>query len=557
MSHLRIGALVFLAFFSQVTAQVLLPHPRDLTLLSKDFSLFLSWLPDDSYPSGVSYTVQWRDPYDAQWEDVPHCRDISGRSCNITCVPRELHNRYWVRIRAQMRSRAGMASSAWVELKDIDYALYVEPAPPMLQVHETENIVRVNATFLYPSCAKDILQHQVYYNLETWEAGTEKKNRYERPEANVIELNMMQWPSGNYCFHARSYFQTNEKWSHFSRPVCTQLHGKGILQGAAENWTLIFLPLLLVVSAGPLSVYVWCRHKLKQAKTPQALDFSTFNSPKKLFEFGTMEEIVVDVLLCTGLPLDAGKRNRLPHQITRSPVCSLAEDDDEDEEDEDDSGGPIPYTEMHRFKKKDRDFQVGLDQKALDPSSQSGNAQPHGECWPVVMMPGPFDSIEWVTEKAVSGFSESLGASLLENSSMDDPLNFPITSPVARGEGQEDANSDIDFWPRMPRLTEGLDLVSPTRRQFMAARDHPEATCGQLDVSWLLEEQLINQESFEKDVSNCRELREEIPLLMASCKEDLENETLGGDGDSGVLSRSRFHGYEPKHIPYIARAQVG
>ncbi|KAJ7304341.1 hypothetical protein JRQ81_011890 [Phrynocephalus forsythii] len=557
MSHLRIGIVALLASLIQITGRVLLPPPRHLRVLSKDFSLFLTWVPDESYPPGVSYTVQWKDPYDVHWEEVSHCRDISGRDCNITCVPTELHNRYWVQVRAQARSPSGMARSTWVPLKDIDYELSVEPAPPILQVHKTENSFVVKATFLYPSCTKDIFQHQISYNLEVWEAGTKNKMEYNELKAAVVEFNTTQWGSGNYCLHAQSYFPRNKKWSSFSPPLCTPWHKKGAaLQREAEIWKVrMVLPILLVLPIGLLGIF-WYKHKLKHPKMPQALDFTTFKCPKKLME--PMEVIAVDVLLCTGEPLEAGRKNRLPlpMHLTRSPRGSLSEEDDEDEEDEDDGGSPIPYRKMHPFMRKGRPLQTSsTDQKVVGPPSTSGNGQPQGGCLPEVMASGgPSLSTVRLTEGAASRSSESQWRSLSENS-MDDPLEVLVTCPATRGEGQ--AESKIECLPLSPRLAGGIGSVSPTRWPFMAVRDHPEAPCGQPDISRLLEEQLRDLEGFEEDTSGGSHLVDEVPFLAVSYKERVEDMVQGEGGDAGLSSRSQFCGYEPKHVPYLSRMPVG
>ncbi|XP_042295151.1 interferon lambda receptor 1 [Sceloporus undulatus] len=558
----------------QVLGNGFLPPPQNVTVVSKGFGLFLTWLPDEHYPPGVSYTVQWKNSF-VPWGDISHCRAISETICNITCASPNLNNRYWVQVKAQMRTGTGIISSIW-QWKSVDYEIHVNIVPPVLQLRKTEHTLWVNATFVYPSCTKAIFQQGLTYDLKIWaEHGTEKPREFKELTKNVMDINITDWRSGNYCVRAQAFFNNNnKKRSNFSEPICTLLHENSTaLQGGAQSWGFVAFPFLIMLSAGAIALFLWSKYKMKDIKMPQALDFSRFRSTKKLLEFGGRELITVYNLTCTEVPFTSEMRGRPGLQlysILTPSAHSLSEEDDEDDEDDDDS--LVPYTGMIKFQKKERNSQrIAMDQKVPDPSSGSGCSEPNGGCCLPDLMASErlFVSTEWETDvDYMSGFSENNRMSISENSSADSSLGFPAIRPTSRTEGQ-DANGDIDFLIQWPPMTKEPDFNFPTGLQFGDANSHPELTCKRLGNAQVTldeinldsfdlfhEEQLTEEESSEKDSSDCEGLFVERPLLKApSCKEDLENVLLGGSRDAGaeVLSSSMCHGYRPKHIPYISR----
>ncbi|XP_062995776.1 interferon lambda receptor 1 [Elgaria multicarinata webbii] len=526
MSPLRIGILVVLASLSQALGQELLQPPRNLTLASKDFDLFLLWLPADGYPPKVSYAVQWIDPFGMSWKDVSHCTDIFETVCNLTCVSPEINNRHRVRVKAQMSTSTGIISSTWVQLRDIEYTVQVELAPPILQVEKIENSLLVNTAFSYPSCVKDVFQH-LTYDLEIWAVGTKFRMTFHDKVEKTLDINVTELSSGKYCLHARASFPTNKKRSNFSEPVCTFLHGK------AENWQLLALPFLLMLSAGAFIVFLWYKNMVKRAKTPQTLDFSRYQGPKKLLEFGEREVIKVDALTCTAVRFVSGKRSQSGPQIysTFSPVHSLSEEDEDEEED--DSGRPTTYTarkDMHHH----------------------------------LIAPGPFVLAECMVGEDASGFPDSKRSSFSEVSSVEESPGFPTNDPAA-GAGQEDMSADIDILLQLPLP----DCNFPTVMQRMAAGGHPEANHGSLQGSeiarfgiqdkqdfseFLIEEQFIDERGSENDSSSCGRHMVEIPLLNVSFG-DLENGVPGGNRDLELdnILEPEFCESQPRHTDYISR----
>lgn len=221
-----------LAFLGQVlspTVKERLQAPRNLTVVSEDFKLFLRWQPADNYPPEVFYTVKWRNMY-AGW-NTTHCVNISATSCDITCVNQRPNNRF--RVQVEALERTGRSSAGVQYTKYIDYNLDVELAPPVLQVREAEKVLVVNTTFAIPSCVKDLFQ-DLCYELEFWEQGTKPMKSSDLTE-NVFRINTTLFSSGHYCVQAQAYHPMIRKRSNFSEPVCGLLHKGGITQQGGKK----------------------------------------------------------------------------------------------------------------------------------------------------------------------------------------------------------------------------------------------------------------------------------------------------------------------------------
>ncbi|KAF1497968.1 Interferon lambda receptor 1, partial [Eudyptula minor novaehollandiae] len=204
------------------SGHVQLPPPQNVTLLSKDFDMILTWTPGEGSPPDVTYTVR----YESQermdkWIKVPHCKNIRSTSCNLTCV---LPN-FFVKVRARVKAVSGRFQSPWVESQFKEYYLDVELAPPVLNVNVKKNLIHVNASFPLATCVESF---SWMYDLNLWEAGSKDKKQYEgifRKNKVTIDTTALR---GNYCLSARSSFQSIDfKHSKFSQPVCVLLNHKG------------------------------------------------------------------------------------------------------------------------------------------------------------------------------------------------------------------------------------------------------------------------------------------------------------------------------------------
>ncbi|NWI12759.1 INLR1 protein, partial [Crypturellus soui] len=208
-----------------------LAPPRNVTLLSKDFDMILTWMPGEGSPPDVMYTVRCESQDRmGKWIKVPHCKNIPSTSCNLTCA---LPN-FFVKFRARVKAISRRLQSRWVESEFKEYHLDVELGRPALALSVKESLILVNVSLPVATCVESF--HWMY-DLHLWEAGSGKRvsesgtSRDKRYE-NIFRKNTMKLDttalSGNYCLSARSSLQSVDfKHSEFSRPVCVLLNHRG------------------------------------------------------------------------------------------------------------------------------------------------------------------------------------------------------------------------------------------------------------------------------------------------------------------------------------------
>ncbi|XP_010170252.1 interferon lambda receptor 1 [Antrostomus carolinensis] len=368
MSTWRVGVLMALCFLRQTSGRVQLPPPQNVTLLSKDFDMILTWTPGEGSPPDVTYTVRYesQDRMD-KWIKVPHCKNIPRTSCNLTCV---IPN-FFVKVRARVKAVSGQFQSPWVESQFKEYHLDVELAPPVLNVNVKENLIHVNASFPLATCVEIFAW---MYDLNLWEAGSEDKKQYEhifRKDTVTIDTTALR---GNYCLSARSSFQSIDfKHSKFSQPVCVLLNHK-------VEWNFPFsatipmfvLPILLT------SALIICllKQDAEQKKLPHALDLSHLKAAELAFHCEPSEkEFFRDYLICTEKPMSQRNTKKTSSRSNLSWMASFlsSSSSEEEEEEEEDSGTFIPYTEMLQFPKRNLNCQPsGTAQEETSLDSGSG-----------------------------------------------------------------------------------------------------------------------------------------------------------------------------------------
>ncbi|KYO25772.1 interferon lambda receptor 1 [Alligator mississippiensis] len=461
MSAWRICVLITWCSLQRLQGEMQLPPPQNVTLLSKDFDIILTWLPGEGFPPDVVYMVKYR-----SWgnrnhlKTVAHCQNISETICNLTCVLSDPFTKYRARVKALSAGR----QSSWAESGYIEHHFDVELAPPVLGVKVRENLMTVNATFPLASCLKNEFQ-TLQYDLEFWEAGSNDKKQYKgKTMLQNVEINTTAF-SGNFCLSARTSFQVIDlKHSEFSRPVCVPLNPKGV------DWKLllvIVVPLfLLLLARGFLNCL--CKELAKSVKTPQVLDFSCPRPlPLVLEKKPNEEEFFVEELLISMLKLELQKRRNNPSARNNiSPAASLLS---LSEEEEDDSGF-TPYIEKPWFPKRGPNCQVsGVSQKGLELSSESGVSQPDGGSVPNLAGCG-FSRRDWrETEEDTSGFQDSEKTSLSDCSSLGHSRR-----PTDR---YEQRNVDVDRCQQEVFLqvtvpTEGLRFNPFSEDPHLPARGH-------------------------------------------------------------------------------------
>ncbi|KAM6399523.1 interferon lambda receptor 1 [Rhynochetos jubatus] len=446
MSPWRVGVLMALCFLRQTRGHNQLPPPRNVTLLSKDFDMMLTWAPGEGCPSDMTYTVR----YESQdrmgkWMKVPHCKNIHRTSCNLTCV---LPN--FVKARARVKAVSGQVQSPWVESQFKEYHLDVELAPPVLNVNVEENLIHVTASFPLATCVEGF---SWMYDLNLWEAGSEEKKQYKdnfRKNTVTIDTTALR---GNYCLNARSSFQSIDfKYSEFSQPVCVLLNHRAV------EWKFPF-PAMIPVFALPIlltSAFITCllKQDAKHKKVPHALDFFNVKAAGPAFQWELSEkEFLRDCLICTENPVSQNKVNKTSGRNNPPWMASFlsSSSEEEEEEEEEDSSTFIPYTEMPQFPKRHLNCQpsrTGQGETSLD--SGSGGLSMDSESVLDLRTLGFSFFPTRMNQVDTSGSQGNEEASLSHSSSLGRISLTDIRFPGPREHGEHDTDGD-----------ECLEMTSP------------------------------------------------------------------------------------------------
>ncbi|XP_059997076.1 interferon lambda receptor 1 isoform X3 [Lagenorhynchus albirostris] len=184
-------ASLLLCLMQSTSGRPLLAPPQNVTLLSWDFSVYLTWLPGPGNPQNMTYFVAYQSSATPkQWRRVKMCAGTKELQCSLMCLEKQdLCNKFKGRVRAV----SPRARSPWVESKSMDYFFEVEPAPPVLVFTRTDEILSVNATYQLPHCMpQPDLSYEVYF----WKEGTgnEDLSGHRHPGATFQ-------PSGPECLH--------------------------------------------------------------------------------------------------------------------------------------------------------------------------------------------------------------------------------------------------------------------------------------------------------------------------------------------------------------------
>ncbi|KAK2496946.1 hypothetical protein MC885_001831 [Smutsia gigantea] len=341
-------APVLLCLLQSAPRQPHLAPPQNVSLLSRNFSVYLTWLPGPGNPQNVTYSVAYQSSSNPRrWRKVEKCLGIKELACSLMCLEKQdLYNKFKGRVRAVSLH----ARSPWVESEYLDYLFEVEPAPPILEVTRTEEILNINATYQIPPCMPP---PDLKYEVDFWKNGTGNKTRFPvTPHDQPVQIPLQPATSGHHCLSARTiYTFGNPKYSEFSKPTCFFLEAPG------ASWAFLVLPpllglLLLVIATGCV---IWKSFTgnpwLQRAKMPRALDFSGHRHPVTTFQ-PSGPESPDDLVLCPQKELTRrvmlSPRVRAPAAVQAGSKDS-AEEERDSEGDADDSLSSQPYIEPPPF----------------------------------------------------------------------------------------------------------------------------------------------------------------------------------------------------------------
>nr|XP_030146370.3 interferon lambda receptor 1 [Taeniopygia guttata] len=477
MTSWRGGTLMALCLLQQARGHVQLLPPQNVTLLSKDFAMILTWAPGEGSPPDVTYTVRYesQDRLD-KWMKVPHCRNISRSFCNLTCA---LSNLY-VKVRARVKAVWGRSQSPWVKSQFKDYYSDVELAPPVLTLNVRDDSIHVRASFPLPTCVENLTWK---YDLNLWEAGSEDKKKYEgyfRKDTVTINTTALR---GKYCFSARALYESiNLKHSEFSQPVCVLLNHKA--QWKLPLLVVILLFVLPIFVAGP---FVCClvKHEAKQRKMPQVLDFSQFKAAGPTFHLELSEkEFCSDDLNCSDKPVPQRRTNRalgghyLPWMASFPLSSSSLSPSGSEDEEEEDSSTLIPYHAMPRCPERRLSSQpppAAPGESSLD-SGSGGLSVPGGSLLDLRAL-GFTLFAERKGEMDTSGSQANEEPSLYLCSSLERLSLADVRFPGAREQGQHDGNRDERLgMTSLPPVLGGICAEPGEHRKAPhSSRDHQKS----------------------------------------------------------------------------------
>ncbi|KAG8506708.1 Interferon lambda receptor 1, partial [Galemys pyrenaicus] len=326
----------FMTSFSSIGRHHLAP-PQNVTLFSRNFSIYLTWLPGPGNPEDVTYFVAYKSsPVSSRWQKVKNCTGTKELECSLMCLEKlDLFNK----VKARVRAASPISRSHWVESMNLDYLFDVEPAPPVLVVTRTEEFLSVNATYQLPHCMPS---PDLKYEVAFWKKETENKILFPiTSHGQLVQIPLQLTTDESYCLSARTvYTFAASKYSQFSNPSCFSPDSPG------ASWAFLALLLLLV----PLAIATRCMIQksvkgnpwFQKTKKPQALDFLECRHSVATFQ-PCSPEWPDNLVLCS--PKTLTRRGRLtPRAQAPAPVQAGSDGSAEDEdEDEDDGGSFQPY----------------------------------------------------------------------------------------------------------------------------------------------------------------------------------------------------------------------
>ncbi|XP_063312639.1 interferon lambda receptor 1 [Pelobates fuscus] len=248
-----------------VLAGSLLP-PLNVTTVSRNFRIFLVWLPAPENPQDVSYTVHYKLVSETKWKPVKRCKNIKVTDCDITCHLKEYYSNYNIRIRTISK----YYMSSWINSEKISYMFTVDPDPPILQITHVDKTMHINATLKKPACIRNY-EFDVKYVLEIWKIGKPNESILNITTDNSIVTQETTGLIGTYCVAAQTVYQVDrKKLSKFSSPICQ------VFEENNTHWGLVIAVFLFgFLGCGFLLNYCTCR-MTNVAKTPHALDFTNY-----------------------------------------------------------------------------------------------------------------------------------------------------------------------------------------------------------------------------------------------------------------------------------------
>ncbi|VFV24707.1 interleukin-28 receptor subunit [Lynx pardinus] len=340
------------------------PHlapPQNVTLLSRNFSAYLTWLPGPGYSQNVTYFVAYqRLSAKVSREEVAFCSLDPQLLCGDMAPSGQDSDSPAIRegrpgARDSMRKgRLAVSLACSFDLSEPQFAS--SKAPQALGGRHTRGTLSGRAASeLRPSVPQDSVEKKPddAGSRSAHPCSLSEQTRFPAtPRGQPVQIPLQPDTSGPYCLSARTIYTFGDpKYSGFSKPTCFFLGAPG------ANWVflglLLLLPLLLVIAIGHV---IWRRFTdnpwFQQAKMPWALDFTGHRRPVATFQ-PCGPESPDALILCPQKELTRRVRPspsvRTPATVQAGSEEDSAEEEKDDEEDTDDGVSFQPYIEPPPF----------------------------------------------------------------------------------------------------------------------------------------------------------------------------------------------------------------
>ncbi|XP_023421466.1 interferon lambda receptor 1 isoform X2 [Cavia porcellus] len=220
-------APLLLCLLQAAPGRPLLAPPRNVTLFSQNFGVYLTWLPGLGNPQNVTYFVAYQGIHTPRrWRRVQRCSATEALVCSLMCLKKQdLYNKFKGRVQA---ASAG-ARSPWAESQYLEYLFEVELGPPILVLTPKEKMLSVNATYQLPSCTPAL---DLQYEVQFWKEGARNKTLFPATaHGQPVPIPLQPSARGRHCLSARTiYTFIVPKYSSFSEPSCLSLEAPGLFR---------------------------------------------------------------------------------------------------------------------------------------------------------------------------------------------------------------------------------------------------------------------------------------------------------------------------------------
>ncbi|KAL1776180.1 interferon lambda receptor 1 isoform X1 [Sigmodon hispidus] len=441
---------LLLCLLQSVPGRLRLAPPRNVTLFSQNFSVYLTWLPGLGSPPDVTYFVTYKGhPSPKNWRKVEQCAGTKALMCPLMCLKKQdLYNKFKGRVQAI----SAHDRSPQVESRYLEYLFEVKPAPPTLVFTQMKKFLRVNATYQLPPCMPSL---DLKYEVEFWKEGVGRKTLTPAiPSDKSVEIPLQPGASGRHCLSARTIYIVTASYSHFSEPSCIFLEAPG------TNWAILalFVLLPLLVVAAVAAGVIWKKLErdpwFQWVKMPQVLGFPEYRYPVTTFQ-PSGPEFPDDLILCPQKELTI--RIRPGPGVRDSGTTQAGPENDsteEEDEDADDSDSIQPYLDQPLFMKEK--LQIIGHSEADESGVGSGESE---------------DSSTW--DSSDRSWPSTVGSSLKDEAGSSNCLDKKEPDQEPDGDGHQEALPCLEFSEDLGTMEELLkddlsrwgiwDSLSPKR----------------------------------------------------------------------------------------------